>query len=247
MDASVVADAYRSVQRRAAIRWVQDVRAGWDAGLVADTARERFAVGDDPGGRLEEAYQAAAKQRLNAADGWLAGHGNRPDDDQQEDSRAETVAKFGIIPKHAKKMVDAYDTRQRASAVASVEDLTKNRSAAQALPEIVNKNGATPGITTTPSTPSTPWGNGRPRSRRPNSAGGAASAGEQPDPGHPCPRRPGPLMEQVRQAAIRFPRLSRYTSALTSEVVQLSWGYGTSRADVLGVLTAAQRCGGRVG
>ena len=94
-----------------------------DAPVVADAARKRFAVGNGPGGRLEEAYQAAAKPRLDAADGRLNEHGSRPDDDQQEDSRPETVAKFGIIPKEADEMVDAYDTRQRDAAVASVEQL----------------------------------------------------------------------------------------------------------------------------
>ena len=75
--------------------------------------------------------------------GGLAEHGNRPDDDQQEDRRAEAVAQFGIVPEYAEQMVDYYDTLQRAAAVASVEDLTKNRSAAQALPEIVKKWGNT--------------------------------------------------------------------------------------------------------
>ena len=58
-----------------------------------------------------------------AGNGWLNEHGSRPDDDQQEDSRAEAVAKFGIITEQAKKMVDAYDKRQRATAAASVEQL----------------------------------------------------------------------------------------------------------------------------
>ena len=139
VDAPAAADAYRSVQKRAAIRWVQSVWAGYPAGWVADAAGERFAVGDDPGRRLEEAYQAADEQRIAAGDGWLDEHGSRRDDDQQEDSRAEAVAKFEIIPEYADKMVDAYDTRQRATVVASVEDLTKNRSAVQALPEIVEQ------------------------------------------------------------------------------------------------------------
>ena len=139
MDAPAAADAYRSVQKRAAIRWVQSVWAGYHAGEAADAAGERFAVGDDPGGRLEEAYQAASEQRIAAGDGWLDEHGSRRDADQQEDSRAATVAKFGIIPEYADKMVDAYDTRQRDAAVASVEALTKNRSVAQALPEIVKQ------------------------------------------------------------------------------------------------------------
>ena len=54
-------------------------------------------------------------------------------------SRVEAVAKFEIIPEYAEKMVDAYDTRRRDAVVASVEDLTKNRSAAQPLPEIVKQ------------------------------------------------------------------------------------------------------------
>ena len=141
--ASAVASHYRSEQRKAARRWVQNELAGWEAGWVADSAREKFTVGDDPDGRLEEAYQAAANQRLVEGDGWLAEHGNRPDDDQQEDRRAEAVAQFGIVPEYAEQMVDYYDTLQRAAAVASVEDLTKNRSAAQALPEIVKKWGNT--------------------------------------------------------------------------------------------------------
>ena len=78
-----------------------------------------------------------------ALTGWLVEHGSRPDDDQQEDRRAQAVAQFGIVPEYAEQMVDAYDTRQRAAAVKSVEDLTKKRSAAQALPEIVKRWGDT--------------------------------------------------------------------------------------------------------
>ena len=137
--AAAVAGHYQSEQTTTARRWVQNELAGWEAGWVADSAREKFTVGDDSDGLLEEAYQAAANQRLDAGDGWLAEHGNRRDDDQQEDRRAEAVAQFGIVPEYAEQMVDYYDTRQRAAAVASVENLTKNRSAAQALPEIVKR------------------------------------------------------------------------------------------------------------
>ena len=174
VDAPVVADAYRSVQNRAATRWVQSVWAGYHTGSVVDAARKRFAVGDDPGGRFEEAYQAAAQQRLAAGNGWLDEHGSRPDDDQQGDSRPEAVAKFGIIPEQAKKMVDDYNTRQRAAAAASVEQLLADRTPGSKCSSRPSWIGAEPDTSPTPWRPWPLWNQSlRPRNRRPNSVGGA--------------------------------------------------------------------------
>ena len=92
----------------------------YNPGSVATYAREEFGV-NDPAEQLEEEYRAAAQQRLAAA--WLAEQGSRPDDDQQEDSRAAAVAGFGIVSEDAEGIVAAYDTRHRAAAAASVEQL----------------------------------------------------------------------------------------------------------------------------
>ena len=101
---------------------MRGVQAGYGPGAVAAYAREEFGV-DDPDGRLEEEYQAAADQRLADAGTWLDEHGSRPDDDQQEDSRAATVTQFGIHPKDAKVLVDDYDKGQRAATVESVNGM----------------------------------------------------------------------------------------------------------------------------
>ena len=100
-------------------------------------------MGDEPGGRLEEAYQAAAQQRIAAGNGWLDEHGSRRDDDQQEDSRAEAVARFEIIPEHADKMVDAYDTRQRDAAAASVDDMDEGLTPVRQIQQVMKKWGDT--------------------------------------------------------------------------------------------------------
>ena len=90
--------------------------------MVEEAARERFGMGGDPGGLIEEEYEDASQPVLDYATSWLKEHGPRWDDDEQG-NLAEAVAQRRIIQPYAEEMVTDFDTRQRTKAVKSVEQL----------------------------------------------------------------------------------------------------------------------------
>ena len=115
-------DAYAQRQTDAAVAWVRGLPAGYPPRRVEEAACERFGIGGDPDGLLEEKYEEATQPVLDYTKAWLEEHGPRWNDDEQGDL-AEAAAKFGIIPEHAETMVAAFDTRQRDAAVESVKQL----------------------------------------------------------------------------------------------------------------------------
>ena len=141
VDAEALTDAYLQEQQERAAIWAATVEGGHHPQAVVDVATQQWLVADPE--QVAASYTDASRRRVAAGDGWLDEHGSRRDDDQQEDSRAEAVAKFGIIPEHADKMVDAYDTRQRDAAAASVDDMDEGLTPVRQIQQVMNKWGDT--------------------------------------------------------------------------------------------------------
>ena len=102
VNAAEVVAAYRDSQIERATTWVRSQPAGLPPEAVQAAALNRYGVGNDPQGQLQDAYRTAAAQRIGHAANWL---GLNDDWNIAEDDVAAAITQFGIRPRYAQRLV----------------------------------------------------------------------------------------------------------------------------------------------